>query len=48
MLDAIRQELKAMEDAIPPWEWDSEYEKIYKSLTRQKLNILYGGEKNDL
>jgi len=44
----IQHEQKAMIETIPLWEWDDEYENIYKSLARQKLNNLYGGEKNDI
>lgn len=44
MLDAIRQEQAAMEAAIPPWEWDSEYEEIYVSLAMEKAKIMFGGE----
>ncbi|HHV35824.1 MAG TPA: hypothetical protein GXX59_09710 [Syntrophomonadaceae bacterium] len=44
MLDSIRQEQSAMEAAIPPWEWDSEYDEIYSRLSREKLKIMFGGE----
>lgn len=46
MLDEIRQEQAAMEAAIPPWEWQQEFDEIAESLAKQKLNILYGGEEN--
>jgi hypothetical protein len=47
-MDEITQDLKAMEDAIPPWEWDSEYDKIRAKLAREKLKIMFGGGENDL
>jgi hypothetical protein len=48
MLDEIRHEQSAMEDAIPSWEWDSEYDKIRARLAREKLKIMFGGGENDL
>ncbi len=48
MLDEIRHEQSAMDDAIPPWEWDSEYDKIRARLAREKLKIMFGGGENDL
>jgi len=47
-MDEITQDLKAMEDAIPSWEWDSEYDKIRARLAREKLKIMFGGGENDL
>lgn len=47
-LEEIRREQKAMEDAIPPWEWDSEHDKIRTKLAREKLKIMFGGGENDL
>lgn len=44
MLDAIRQEQSAMEAAIPPWEWEPEYEEVYVSLAKEKAKIIFGGE----
>lgn len=43
-LEEIRHEQKAMEEAIPPWEWNAEYDEIYSKLARRKLEILFGGE----
>ena len=44
MLDEIRHEQSAMEDAIPPWEWEPEYEEVYVSLAKEKAKIMFGGE----
>jgi hypothetical protein len=44
MLDQIRQEQAAMEAAIPPWEWEPEYEEVYVSLAKEKAKIIFGGE----
>jgi hypothetical protein len=44
MLDEIRHEQSAMEDAIPPWEWEPEYEEVYVSLAKEKAKIIFGGE----
>ena len=40
LLDEIRHEQSAMEDAIPPWEWDSEYDKITR-LARKNENYVW-------
>ncbi len=45
-LEEIRHEQKAMEEAIPPWEWEPEYDDIHASLARQKLKIMFGGDEN--
>ena len=44
MLDQIRQEQAAMEAAIPPWEWDSEYDEMASRLAKEKMKIIYGGD----
>ena len=35
MLGEIKQDIKAMEKAIPPWDWDEGYDDIYSSLIRE-------------
>lgn len=45
MLDEIRRDQEAMEAAIPPWEWQDEYDEFRSRLAKEKLKIMYGGEK---
>lgn len=46
-LEEIRHEEEAMKQAIPAWEMD-EYDDVAKSLARRKLELMFGGEKNDI
>jgi len=46
-LEEIRHEEEAMKQAIPAWEMD-EYDDVTKSLARRKLELMFGGEKNDI
>ena len=42
-LEDIRHEEKAMRAAIPPWEWEPEYDEIRAKLSREKLKSMFGG-----
>ncbi len=45
-LEEIRREQKAMEEAIPPSEWEPECDDIASSLAKRKLELMFGGDED--